>query len=181
MPGTPGCTGGNPGAVALASLIVGLHVETAWVRATTSGTFDETVYRQVAHDHDIVRRGTVRPAVDLGVAPLPLLLAWLPGVRAEPTDETYVDQVAAARHRATWLFGVPLVVTAFLWCATAQGWFAGTVAAGLLVLSPNILAHASLATTDACLRISMQPPAGRRRAIGCSRIPIWIGGRIFPL
>ena len=145
MPGTPGCTGGNPLLAPSRSRrsSSAFTLRPAWVRATTSGTFDETVYRQVAHD--IVRRGTVRPAVDLGVAPLPLLLAWLPGARAEPTDETYVDQVAAARHRATWLFGVPLVVSAFLWCASAQGWFAGTVAAGLLVLSPNILAQVGAA------------------------------------
>lgn len=137
------------GALALAGLLGLLHLETSWVRGTASGTYDETLYRHLAHD--IARTGSVRAAVDGGVAPLPVLLAWVPSARGDATVDSYAEAVRTARVRATWFFAAPLVVTVFVWCASAYGWFAGLVAGGLLALSPNVLAHASLATTDTCL------------------------------
>jgi hypothetical protein len=140
------------GALALAGLAGVLLAEAAWFRATASATYDETIYLETARE--IERRGNLRPLVDLGVAPLPILAAWSTGPALGP-DLDYPQRIAAARRRTAWLVGVPLLVAAFLCVAPRHGWFAGTVAAGLLALSPNILAHASLATTDAAFALSV--------------------------
>ena len=66
----------------------------------------------------------------------------------------YRERVSRARQRAIWLAGVPVVLLVYAWIATAHGVAAGFVAAALLALSPNLLAHASLATTDVAFTAS---------------------------
>ncbi len=62
--------------------------------------------------HDIARTGSVRAAVDGGVAPLPVLLAWVPSARGAATVDSYAEAVRAAQLRATSFVAAPLVVTA---------------------------------------------------------------------
>lgn len=69
----------------------------------------------------------LNPLAALGVAPLPVRLAW------------NADAIAPIEA---------LVLGLFAFVAAAHGLAAGLVAAALITFSPNIVAHATLATTD---------------------------------
>ncbi len=121
------------------------------VAVTKSGTWDETVYMFLGRE--LLVSNNWEQFAHLGVAPLPVRLAWdrnaLTPLDVPVNDETvYRDRVDRARQNAVWRAGVPLVLGVFVWIGVGHGLFAGFVAAALLALSPNVLAHASLATTD---------------------------------
>ena len=127
-------------AVVLAAIVI---FEASAFQRTTSATFDETTYLQLAAD--VQQRADFSRLVELGVAPLPILLAWsIParlGSVEPPSPDIYPTQVRQARRIATLLFTVPLVLLAQLWLARRRGWFTGLIGGGLLALSPNILAN----------------------------------------
>lgn len=140
-------------------VLAGLTVAAARAAArATSGTFDETIYL------DLARRAwfehNTEGFTELGVAPLPVMLAWSRAA-VEPFDQAsgdpavYTNRVARARNNAIWWFAVPLVVSVFLWLAVRSGFAAGLMAAGVLALSPNLLGHAALATTDVAFALTV--------------------------
>ena len=96
---------------------------TASVR-TTSGTFDETLYLDLARR--AFAEGGTRSFADLGVAPLPVMIAWdhlaVAPVALPASDATaYVGRVTRARSNAIWWFAVPLVVGSLLWLTLRHG------------------------------------------------------------
>ena len=115
-------------------VLAGLTVAAARAAArATSGTFDETIYL------DLARRAWfehhTEGFTELGVAPLPVMLAWSRAA-VEPFDQAsgdpavYTNRVARARNNAIWWFAVPLVVSVFLWLAVTVL----TVVAGVAIL-----------------------------------------------
>jgi hypothetical protein len=133
-------------------LVALLLAEAWWAASTTSGTFDETTYLRLGAE--IVRHGNVQPCIDLGVAPLPVLMAALGpralGVSAPPTDGTYRQQIALSRASMVLLVAVPLLLLVYAWLARFGGWETATAGGALLVLSPNMVAYLSVAATDGC-------------------------------
>ena len=133
-----------------------LLVQTSWARAHSSLVFDETIYLsaglQSVHD------GRLDPRLfRLGVAPLPILLDFVPALAFQPrevrerlSDSTPRDPILIKWPRLlTVLFaGVPLLIVVFLWLNTRHGLVVATTGAACLACSPTMVAHASLATTD---------------------------------
>lgn len=122
----------------------------------TSITFDETHYLGTAlrtiRDHQLDPR-----IVAVGVAPLPIILAYLPALAREegewrenlwigkPGDAT---RILGPRTLTSLIFGLPLIIAMFVAVERRSGIIPATLAAGLIGLSPTILAAGSLATTD---------------------------------
>jgi hypothetical protein len=125
------------------------------VRGAFSATWDEVVYARLALA--TFTHGTFAVFEQLGTAPLPVLLGYLPlagsGVRLPVPPEAIPELVEAARTAHALLIGVPLVWAVTLWLVRRRGLAAGAVGGALAAFSPTILAHASLATTDACLAL----------------------------
>ncbi len=59
-----------------------------------------------------------------------------------------LDRVVVAPRVPIALLTLLLVATVYRWAADVFGWWGGVLAAALLALDPNVLAHGSLATTD---------------------------------
>ncbi len=119
------------------------------------------------------------PAVVLGARPPPLdTEAW------RTADATVVgyDFLYRSGHdhwpllvgarAVNALFGAALVVLVGLWARRLAGDLAGTVAAALAALSPTLLAHAPLATTDAAAAFFLTASAGA--------FWHWLGTRTWP-
>ncbi len=118
---------------------------------TAGGTWDEGIYLSLGRELQL--SNSLDQFAALGVAPLPVRLTWT-GAALEPLDApvndatVYRERLSRARENAVWRAGVPLVLAVYAGIAVAHGVAAGFVAAALLALSPNVLAHVSLATTD---------------------------------
>lgn len=132
-------------------------VLTASPRNSMSITYDETFYLREgiktlhggALDGDLAR---------LGVAPLPIALNLAPGVwlaGANADHDVYAPRpgnrrlIAIPRLLTTLTTLVPLVLLAFGWLNSRRGLAAAILGAGMLATSPSLLAHASIAGTDA--------------------------------
>jgi hypothetical protein len=122
-----------------------------------SATCDETFYLNAGTR--IFRHRSFRECAEVGVAPLPVLLVyWWPALHAREPREgscwtaTLEDPglVAEARLLHVLIIGVPLLLTTYGWLLARRGPTTAALGAGLLTFSPGFLAHASLATTDAC-------------------------------
>ncbi|QDT54683.1 hypothetical protein Pan44_27180 [Caulifigura coniformis] len=122
----------------------------------TSITFDETFFLGTAlhtvRDHKLDPR-----LVAAGVAPVPVILAYLPALAGEQGAERSnlwlgemgdAQKILRPRMMTAIVFGLPLIITMFLVVDRRCGFLAATLAAGLLSGSPTILASGSLATTD---------------------------------
>lgn len=130
--------------------------QAARFQAAKSATYDETFY--ISYARRTVQLHSLDPRMaQAGVAPLPVLLCYLPAALGHPAERPTPDHgelddpplVRKARRIHTMLVDLPLVVLVFLWLARRRGIMAGTCAAALMVFSPTILAHTSLAGTDA--------------------------------
>ncbi len=127
--------------------------------AHLSATFDEPTY--ITFGLESWRTGSYKRLIDLGTMPLPPQVQTLPlhlweRWRGEPFDPTRdLDRLLPVARMGT----LP-----FWWLLLLYGWLAGRQMAGVwggrlavmfLACEPNLLAHASLATTDvavsACL------------------------------
>ncbi len=126
------------------------------VRATTSITFDETFYLncglQTVHDGRLDSRLAAE-----GVAPLPILLNYVPALAWQPhaaRPEMWTgnprdrELIGGPRTLNGWLVGVPLLIVAFVWLFRRQGSLVAACGVATLAVSPTIAAHAALATTD---------------------------------
>ena len=140
--------------MALSSVVLVANLQSA---RANSATWDEPLYlflgRQAAlgnADHEFAA---------LGVAPLPVKLVWTSAALA-PIDVEHNDpgvfrlRIDRARRNAIAWFAVPLVLAIFALVAMRRGVMTGIVAASLIALSPNVIAHASLATTDVAFALA---------------------------
>ncbi len=148
--------------VSIATLFsAALLIQAAWFRHTKSITFDETLYLGSALEtlHD----GKLDPRLaSLGVAPLPIALNYLPSLsfilpqqrpslaEGKPEDAHLIH---GPRLTNSILMGVPLLLIVSAWLLRRRGVVAAAAGAGLMAFSPSIIAHASLATTDACFAL----------------------------
>lgn len=114
--------------------------------AHSSATVDEVAYLHMA-EAALLRHDNAEFSVR-GVAPLPVLLAYSLPVLSHV--DGYAPAVLLARGAAVAFVAVPLVLVVYFWMASQFGPAAGFAAAALTALSPTIVAHGSLATTDAC-------------------------------
>jgi hypothetical protein len=143
-------------------LVFWIVASSAWcvsASARLSATFDEPTY--ISLGLESWRTGSYKPLIDLGTMPLPPQVQTLPlhlwerwrGVNFDP-----------ARDLERLLPIARLGTLPFWWLLLLYGWLAGRQLAGawggrlavmFLACEPNLLAHASLATTDvavtACL------------------------------
>jgi hypothetical protein len=141
-------------------------VSSAWcVSASTrlSATFDEPVYLREGLRH--WRTGNFSVMKKCGIMPLPVDVCTLPLrswelTRGSPIDvEAELETVLPIARAGTLVFWWLLLVYAFRLGNDVAGPWAGQLAMILLCLEPNLLAHATLATTDlaftACLLMLM--------------------------
>jgi len=140
-----------------------LLAEAAWVRRAKSVTVDETFYLSCALQSVHDGRLDPRLAAD-GVAPVPVMLAYLPPLalgsegqdRPDPWKGALQDPewIVGPRLLNTLLCGVPLVAAVFVWLYRRRGIAGAVFGGGMVALSPTIVAHASLATTDVCFALA---------------------------
>ncbi|WP_417392605.1 ArnT family glycosyltransferase [Gimesia sp.] len=143
----------------LAALILQL---TTSFRAAKSPVFDETFYLSTALAS--VKQRTIDPRLcQSGVAPLPIMLNYLPVVwstggdaRPQPWSGKITDArlVFQARGVNSLLVGIPTMLLVYFWLYRRRGYPAAFFGAALITFSPSMLAHFSLATTDACFTLS---------------------------
>ena len=129
------------GAIALV-----LAAQAAWFAVSTSGTSDETTY--LRNGVSIFRHGDFSGLPGDGIAPLPVLLSMAAPMTLE--TDGYADAIRIARGSAIALFGIPLALLVYATLHGACGRAAAATGALLIALSPNVIAHAGLATTDVC-------------------------------
>ncbi len=141
-------------AVVLTGVTVLVNVQSA---RANSATWDESLYMFLGRTNLVedYRRGFA----ELGVAPLPVHVLWtrsvLEPIALEHTDAgVFAGRVDRARRRAIVLVAVPLVLCVLLWAALRHRLLAGIAAASIVALSPNVIAHSSLATTDAAFTLA---------------------------
>ena len=127
--------------------------------ARLSATFDEPTY--VALGMESWRTGSYKSLLDLGTMPLPPLVQTLPlhlwercrGVNFDPARD--FGRLLPIARLATLLFWWLLLLYGWLAGRQMAGVWGGRLAVAFLACEPNLLAHASLATTDiavaACL------------------------------
>jgi hypothetical protein len=142
-------------------LAVTLALEAQWFAARHSLTYDETIYLNLAIRS--VDEGRLDPAyMTLGVAPLPSYITFIgPMLGANEPPRPSVDTgrsqdprlIRTPRLLNTLLVAVPLMLTVFWWLWRRRGLGAALLGGGLLALSPTIVAHGAVATTDASLAL----------------------------
>jgi hypothetical protein len=137
--------------------------ETAWFAAHHSLTYDETAYLNLSIQS--VQNRRLDPGfVALGTAPLPALLTYIVPMSfsegdISPSQDRWERRLDAPqlirlpRFFNSLLIGVPLVVSIFLWLRNRHGLMTATLGGGLAALSPTLVAHGALATTDASLAL----------------------------
>ena len=130
----------------VSALALMLAAQAGWSVATTSGTYDETTY--LGFGRALYGSLEAKSLAGWGIAPLPVLLtSAAPALAGSPS---YPRAITLARISAIVLIGVPLVVITYWTLLHAFGPGAAIAGTALVSLSPNIVAHASLATTDVC-------------------------------
>jgi hypothetical protein len=146
-------------AIVVTLLSIALVGEALWFARRHSITYDETIYLNLSLQS--LRDRRLDPEfMRLGVAPLPVLLTYAgplwssvpeprPSVQAARVTDPQL--IGAPRFLNALLFGVPLVVLVFVWLYRRRGLSAAALGGAMVVLSPTIAAHASLATTDEAL------------------------------
>jgi hypothetical protein len=118
-------------------------------------TFDEPFY--VAEGLSAWRSGSYRTLMTKGTMPLPVDVQTLPLYlwerhRGEPFDPyAELPRLLPVARLANLPFWWLLLFYGLRWGRVLGGPWAGRLAAGLLAADPNLLAHASLATTDVAL------------------------------
>jgi hypothetical protein len=143
-------------------LLFWLIASSAWcvsASARLSATFDEPTY--ISLGLESWRTGSYKPLLDLGTMPLPPLMQTLP---LHLWERWRGESFDTARDLNRLLPIARLGTLPFWWLLLLYGWLAGRQMAGIwggrlsvvfLACEPNLLAHASLATTDvavtACL------------------------------
>ncbi len=147
--------------VVVPAVLAGLvYVQTRAFRVSTCETYDEWTYLRMGiriyRFHDVLSLASPM------LPPLPILLEWwLPALRtlnpALKETEAFLWEVPELTRLARLLtaitLGIPLVWVVYAWLARRRGWAVGALGGGLAALSPTILAHISIAATDACFAL----------------------------
>lgn len=136
-------------------------IQTTSFRSIKSPTFDETFFLNTALTS--VNQGSLDQRISgEGVAPIPILLTYLPvawfaggSQRAERWQGDVSDPplINQARFLNALLVGIPTMLLIYLWLLRRRGFAAGFLGAALVTFSPTMIAHFSLATTDACFTL----------------------------
>lgn len=142
-------------AVALSAVVLVANLQSA---RANSATWDEPLYMSLGR-HAVLGNADHEFAA-LGVAPLPIRLVWTSGVldplALEHSDVgVFQQRIDRARRNAIAWFAVPLVLAIFALIAMRRGIMTGALAASLIALSPNVIAHSSLATTDVAFALAL--------------------------
>lgn len=163
-------------------LAVCILASSAWcvsAASQLSATFDEPLY--MARGLECWRTGSHSGLIRLGTMPLPIDVETLPVYlwerwRAAPFDPAAdLGQILPVARAGALVFWWLLLIYGWLTARKLAGPWGGRLAAGWLACEPNLLAHASLATTDvaisACLlALAYHFAAGResdwRRRVG---------------
>lgn len=143
-------------------LVLWIIASTVWcvsASARLSATFDEPTY--VSLGLESWRTGSYKSLLDLGTMPLPPQVQTLPlhlweRWRNQPFDSVQgLDRLLPIARLGTLPFWWLLLVYGWLAGRQMAGVWGGRLAVAFLACEPNLLAHASLATTDvavtACL------------------------------
>ncbi len=147
----------HPAGVAVLLLFLGAVVlwQCGLVRTTASATWDEVLYTRLALAAFAI--GEFAIFERMGIAPLPVLLGYSPlavkGLGLQVSPEAIPQLVETARAAHAFLIGVPLVLAVAFWLVRRRGLVTGAVGGALAAFSPTLIAHASLATTDACMAL----------------------------
>lgn len=136
--------------------------QTTAFQSSKSPTYDETYFLGSALA--TVQKGSLDERIcGAGVAPVPILLYWLPVAwraggdprqhawQGELTDPPLIEQ---ARFLNSLLVGIPTMLLIYCWLFLRRGYAAGFLGAALVTFSPTMIAHFSLATTDACFTLT---------------------------
>jgi 4-amino-4-deoxy-L-arabinose transferase-like glycosyltransferase len=126
-------------------LVVLVLIQSGLFIANSSSTVDEATYWQMANA--ALKRGDRSDFGTKGVAPLPVLIEYALPVLNDVGNHAHA--IFLARGAVVAFAAVPTVLIVYFWMAAQFGIAAAAVAAGLTALSPNIVAHGSIATTDA--------------------------------
>jgi len=127
-------------------------ISAAW---TIGATFDEPFY--IAEGLNVWRTGSHRELHRVGTMPLPIDVATLPLYLWERWTDVRIDPAVDLPRVLPWARMTTLI---FLWLTLIYagligrqiaGSWGGRFAVALLACEPNLLAHASLATTDIAL------------------------------
>lgn len=132
-------------------------LSSAWCLASArylGATFDEPLYLEAGLDY--WRNGTFRQLLSAGVMPLSTHLQTLPLYVMEAAGRSWalttdIGEMLAIARSVTLLFWWTLLFYAWQLARVAGGRAAGMLALALLAADPNLLAHATLATTDIAL------------------------------
>ncbi|WP_187782279.1 ArnT family glycosyltransferase [Gimesia chilikensis] len=127
------------------------------VRISKSPTYDETHYLSTALT--TVHQGALDSRISgEGVAPLPILVDYLPvvwstGGKARPdvweADVSDPRLIQRARFINVLVIGIPTMLLVYCWLYRRRGYLAALLGGCLVTFSPTLIAHFSLATTDA--------------------------------
>ncbi len=130
-------------------------------RNIKSPTYDETYFLGTALA--TVHQGALDERISgAGVAPVPVLLNYLPvawraggAARSDIWQGEIIDPplINQARCLNALLVGVPTMLLIYSWLYLRRGYAAGILGAALVTFSPTMIAHFSLATTDACFTL----------------------------
>ena len=132
--------------VVSALLVVVTALQAAWFIGTTSATFDEQLYLQ--RTHEVYTRGDFTTLILEGNGPLPILVQHALPVLLRPLS--FRTSIAFAQAITVVVFGLPLVLIVYWWLVRQTDQLTGFVGAAIVALSPNVVAHLALASTDAC-------------------------------
>lgn len=146
-------------ALVVTALATALLGETSWFASRHSVTYDETIYLNLSLKS--LRNRRLDPEfMRLGVAPLSVVMTYAaplwstvapPRPSMQAARVTDPQLVRVPRFLNALLAGVPLVGLVFVWLYRRRGLAAAALGGAMIALSPTIVAHASLATTDASL------------------------------
>jgi 4-amino-4-deoxy-L-arabinose transferase-like glycosyltransferase len=172
----------------VSALALVLAAQAGWAVATTSGTYDETTYLRFGRG--LYRALDGETLAGWGVAPLPVLLTSAAPMLAG--SSSYPREITLARVTAIVLFGLPLVAVTYFTLLTALGPRAAIVGTALVSLSPNIVGHAALATTDVCFLVAalaalaalahhLEKPSRRSRALLCGALALALAAKYSAL
>lgn len=138
-----------------------LFSQACWFQSNNSITFDENFYLPAAKQ--IFMYGNFDRCTNWGVAPLPVVLAYGPAVAlrgnliADTDWGMTLDDPATldiARKTHAIVIGIPLIYLCGFWVYRRTNSLPAAGAASLLAaLSPQLITHSALATTDACFTL----------------------------
>jgi hypothetical protein len=150
--------------ISLACLLTAMSI-LGWscheIQQSTSVTFDETFYLNCGL-RSVFTGGVDRMLPAQGVAPLPVMLTYVPGLIFQPPEDRPAvwdaqpgdkDLILWPRRLNTILIGWPLLILVFVWLQRERGPWIASCGVLLTALSPTINAHAALATTDLCFAL----------------------------